>query len=108
VQVAAGETGGAWRLDLGFYRAQGSAPGVRRTHTEGKGRRRRVLAVRAAVVAGRAPLGPDGLRQACWLGQRRAEGRWVGPSGSAELDRNVFFLFLEIFSCVKINPEISR
>jgi hypothetical protein len=31
------------------------------------------------LSAGRAPLGPDGLRRACWLGRRMR----VGPSGSA-------------------------
>jgi hypothetical protein len=36
----------------------------------------------------------------CWAGA--GAGR---PSGSAQEERNVFF---EIFSCTKINPEISR
>jgi hypothetical protein len=35
----------------------------------------------------------------------RADADRVGTPGSAQIDRNVFF---EIFSCAKINPEISR
>jgi hypothetical protein len=31
-----------------------------------------------ASVAGRAPLGPDGLRRACWLGRSRCgSGLWA-------------------------------
>jgi hypothetical protein len=32
----------------------------------------------------------------------------VEPTGSAQSGRIVLFIFFEIFSCAKINPEISR
>jgi hypothetical protein len=43
------------------------------------------------------PAWPDGLRAGLRLGQRRAEGRWVGPTGSAQLDRIGFVFFLIYF-----------
>jgi hypothetical protein len=49
------------------------------------------------------PTGPRWAPRGPRSGRRRAEGGWVGPSGSAQLDR-IGFLFFEIFFCAKTNP----
>jgi hypothetical protein len=121
--------GGGWNLEVnsrlvgelaGSVRAPGAAAlaaAARRGQGQGRARRggsashlwgRALEPLAAAQARPAAAVGPGWAPRGPRPGRRREEGDWVGPSGSAQLDRIDLFFFFEIFFWAKINPEMSR